>query len=888
MGGQIATAAESNSAREVNVRQSGNVVRMPGAARRRFWLLRLALGVCVLASATVGVFSTPQIPAFAAGCPQSEAAIANLINSVSSGGTVRLSCALATTISFSPNSTGSTGIRGTGTMTVGDNVTLDASSSLGAIDLDGNGDTQLFDVKAGGAFGLTRLTLSGGAAGNGGAVTNAGTLHVTNSSFTSDGAQYDGGAIYSAGTATVISSTFSDNTASGNGGAIGNEGTMVVTGSTFSGNRAENSGNTPQGFSAGAIFSTGHLSITNTTFSNNVSSRGGAIVASGTLSVVQSTFSDNFADGTYLGFGDGGAILADGSTVVNSSTFSDNGAHGVGNQRFAYGGAIAAHGSLQVTSSTFTGNESQAGGGAAAFGGAISSVGTGLSVSNSTFSDNAVNGAGGAIYAYDSGTVSVTNSTLASNLSTIGKGGAFQNNDVKGGSLTILGDIFAANTPGVNCSYVGNGATIDEGYDLSDDNSCFAASKYGDILVSPAGVGLAPSLAWNGGPTQTIALLAGSPAIGAIPKYRPPNPFPLDICPASGLDQRGYDRHWSSCDIGAFETGGRSDLGDLPNREPGIANLRPNAIRAGSVIAPNTLVLDVSGRGFGSSQGIGSVSVNGSSAGVTVTAWTDTDVRVSVPASDLSSPGVDEVQVKAGRVSSNPEPLYVTPAAVAVSAYTSNDNAGDDTASVGGTGQGASGTISALLTGGSSDSAIQIAQFTGNPSMATPPDPQAYFDVHLMGSASTVTVRDCTPGDSSLDWYNGVGWQQIQPASAVKIVFLPSHQGVCRAATLSSSTTPSVSQLGGTELAGSTLPMAGFISGAHIKRKGGGVWAHWRLAPTHGVVGFNVYAGQHKLNPRLIPVHKSETYAFSRKWSGSGPFRLGIVFHGGAELVVAL
>jgi hypothetical protein len=50
----------------------------------------------------------------------------------------------------------------------------------------------------------------------------------------------------------------------------------------------------------------------------------------------------------------------------------------------------------------------------------------------------------------------------------------------------------------------------------------------------------------NGGPTQTMALLPGSPAIGQAD-----NPF------APRTDQRGklrLDRHGEATDIGAFET----------------------------------------------------------------------------------------------------------------------------------------------------------------------------------------------------------------------------------------------------------------------------------------------------------------------------------------------
>jgi hypothetical protein len=77
------------------------------------------------------------------------------------------------------------------------------------------------------------------------------------------------------------------------------------------------------------------------------------------------------------------------------------------------------------------------------------------------------------------------------------------------------------------------------GYNISDDNSCgFAktgSAKNGD-MVNP----MLAVLANNGGPTQTIALQANSPAIDAIPfasctyQALPPNRL--------ATDQRGFGR----------------------------------------------------------------------------------------------------------------------------------------------------------------------------------------------------------------------------------------------------------------------------------------------------------------------------------------------------------
>jgi hypothetical protein len=70
------------------------------------------------------------------------------------------------------------------------------------------------------------------------------------------------------------------------------------------------------------------------------------------------------------------------------------------------------------------------------------------------------------------------------------------------------------------------------------DATCFAGSS--DLVVPD--VGLA-SLANNGGPTLTHALLADSPGIDAADAA---------ICPAT--DQRGVARpQGAGCDVGAYE-----------------------------------------------------------------------------------------------------------------------------------------------------------------------------------------------------------------------------------------------------------------------------------------------------------------------------------------------
>ena len=300
-----------------------------------------------------------------------------------------------------------------------------------------------------------------------------------------------------------------DGSTEGAGGGIFNSGTLGITRCTFSGNTA---------LVGGAIFNDGTLSIGNSTFSSDDSAEGGGIFNAGTLRVTNSTFSDNDS-------AKGGGIFNDGTLRVTNSTFSENDA--------GDGGGILNAGTLTVTNSTFAGSN-------AARGAAVFNSGT-ANITNCTF---AMNGAatGGGVFNSDSLTISF--STFSGN--DAASGGGMQNN----GRASVKSTILAASTFGGNCS----GTIVDAGYNLSDDNTCRLGAAGSQKSIDP-GLDRA-GLHNNGGPTQTISLLPGSPAIDAIP---------LDSCtdqatPPDRLktDQRGFPRPDAGeafCDIGAYESG---------------------------------------------------------------------------------------------------------------------------------------------------------------------------------------------------------------------------------------------------------------------------------------------------------------------------------------------
>jgi hypothetical protein len=299
---------------------------------------------------------------------------------------------------------------------------------------------------------------------------------------------------------------------------------------------------------------------------------GGAILNSGTVTAMGCTFSDDQANGGASagtngvgGNGEGGAIFNNGGTMtVTDSTFSANqanggsgGAEGAGAGGGAGGGGAIFNsgGTMSVTGSTFSANLTNGGSGgiddvnaSSGNGGAIANDGDGsMIVTNCTFAANqATGGYGGAIvnrWSSGSPALTVTNSTVSGNKTTSGVGAI----EYAGGTVSLKGTILAANTGG-NC---GAGIATDAGYNISDDNSCNLYS--GSSGNGVTNVNLASGLADNGGPTETIALLAGSAAIAQIP-------FPADCTDANDspltTDQRGYGRpapEQSNCSIGAYE-----------------------------------------------------------------------------------------------------------------------------------------------------------------------------------------------------------------------------------------------------------------------------------------------------------------------------------------------
>jgi hypothetical protein len=188
-----------------------------------------------------------------------------------------------------------TGISGVITLTTGQllvdkSVTVNGPGA-GALAVDGNTTSRVFQTATGETVSISGLTIRNGQGGEGGAILHADTA-----------------------TLTIIDSTLNGNTA-GFGGGVFNSGTLIIINSTFSSNMASE---------GGGIYNSGSgvLAIINSTFSGNAAGLGGASLNVGTLHLANSTLSGNtanFAGGVFnLG------TLQIGNTILNAGDSSEN------------------------------------------------------------------------------------------------------------------------------------------------------------------------------------------------------------------------------------------------------------------------------------------------------------------------------------------------------------------------------------------------------------------------------------------------------------------------------------------------------------------------------------------------------------------------------------
>jgi hypothetical protein len=420
----------------------------------------------------------------------------------------------------------------TGLPVISSVITIEGQGSTIRRDVDGAPEFRILAVNSTGDLTLNETTVSGGRAPRyegGGVYNHGGILTVTNSIISGNYAadRSGGGVSNREGTLTVTNSTISGNRAYGNGAGVFNRGgALTVTTSTIASNFTTKGG-------GGGVAGYGTLTITNSTITGNGSGEGtgggvsfrGGFYGGGTLTVTNSTIAGNVAQ-----YGGGGMYNSDTVTVTNS-TIADN----FVDYRGGGGGVLNRGGTLTITNATIAGNST-----------------------SSNFPPYSITSGGGVFNS--GGTVTITNSTIVGNDAQSLGGGVV--NDF-GGTLMLVHTLVAGNTAPIGLE-VGNAT----GTILGNNHNLFGVNGNAGVegfspgatdVVPGAGVQLAdiinPTLANNGGPTQTHALVPGSPAIdagGAVCSDGSGSPLLTD--------QRGKPRAVDgngdgtpACDIGAFE-----------------------------------------------------------------------------------------------------------------------------------------------------------------------------------------------------------------------------------------------------------------------------------------------------------------------------------------------
>ena len=425
-----------------------------------------------------------------------------------------------------------------GQLVVTHGVTIDGAG-LATTTIDGDGVDRVMMIAGNATTAtLSGLTITGGAstdaAGGGLSVTGPGPVVLDGVSVTENdvvpatgGFNEGGGGIFSKTNLTLNNSTVSVNTAtvggsqgdSGGGGILVGEGggNLTLNDSTVSQNTAlvtaDTATETIDNNGGGGIYMDGQdIALTDSSVSNNT------VGVTGSLQ-------PGPADG-------GGGIYQFGDNLLlRDSTVASNSASGPGVAKGGGGGVFDGGDTSQYLDSTIAGN------------GTDEPAATGAPDSD---------GGGGVLLDNVRGGVVMANMTITGNGATLAAGGGINNN--LGTDVEITDSIVAGNTSsvgGANCDSqpASNNAIISEGFNLTNDSSCGFTAASSDIVTATPGVA---SLADNGGPAETEALLAGSRAIDAG------NPAGCTDLAGQPLttDERGVARPQPAggrCDIGAYE-----------------------------------------------------------------------------------------------------------------------------------------------------------------------------------------------------------------------------------------------------------------------------------------------------------------------------------------------
>jgi hypothetical protein len=354
----------------------------------------------------------------------------------------------------------------------------------------------------------------GASAANGGDGGNQDQNGQTNGGF--GGFAQGGGVWVGGGTATINNTTFEETEANG-----GNSGT--------GGNGANPGG----GADGGGLYSLGNVTVTNSTFHLAEANGGDGGDAFGSTCLGAHQAGDGGGARGGAAFADGGTMSVDTATFANNSATGGNGGdggqtdgglncgnHGAGG--LAYGGAVTNNNTatLNIKHGTISLNDAQAGN-------------TGVNQGGANKPPRLAAEGGGGGVRVGPGSVTLENTIIAGNTAANG-----------------VGDNAGAPTPGPNV----DGAVNSNGHNLLG-----VAAEATGFTGTGDQAGANPmlaALADNGGPTRTMALTPGSPAIDA------------GVAAGATFDQRGLPRPVDDPGVANAATGDGTDIGAFETEVP--------------------------------------------------------------------------------------------------------------------------------------------------------------------------------------------------------------------------------------------------------------------------------------------------------------------------------
>jgi hypothetical protein len=428
-----------------------------------------------------------------------------------------------TTLTLSQNDSSSANVYGPTAFVVNNaKITIDGSNAPGLV-LNGNDALRLFAVTNTASLTLENLTVEGGLAQGG-----------------AGGSSRFGG---------------------GGGGGAGLGGAVYDDGGVFTAEGVTFTNNSAQGGAGGSLNSFGGQTVVTGGGGGGLGVAGQSGLAGG----AGGTGGPSGGDGGNGGFGGGGGGAGSGGAVGGAGGFGGGGGGAAGGTGFNGGpasfggpggfGGAAGSGSF----GNFSGTNPQGGGGGAGMGGALFANGGSLTLINDTFTANTAQGGsggpggsgaglGGAVFTRNS-TLTAQFDTFSSNSAAQGGTDVYVLSDGAGSQAkaALVDDILGQTDNSVS-DFVANSINRGSAPDLSGSSNDLVRTNSGlptSAVVSSADPLLAP-LGNYGGPTDTLALLPGSPAIDAG-----------TVISGVTTDARGVSRpQLSAPDLGAFESQG--------------------------------------------------------------------------------------------------------------------------------------------------------------------------------------------------------------------------------------------------------------------------------------------------------------------------------------------